>query len=34
MENIIVVLRRKPGAMTLLPNVTLRDFMAAEMLQK
>ena len=32
MGNIIVVLRRKPDAMTLLPNVNLRDFIAAEML--
>ena len=32
LENIIVVLRRKPDAMTMLPNVNLRDFIAAEML--
>ena len=34
MGNIIVVLRRKPDAMTLLvlPNVNLSDFIAAEML--
>ena len=33
MGNIIVVLRRKPDAMTLLPkNLNLRDFIAAEML--
>ena len=32
MGNIIVVLRRKPDAMTLLPNVNIRDFIAAEML--
>ena len=30
--NIIVVLRRKPDAMTLLANVNLRDFIAAEIL--
>ena len=32
MGNIIMVLRRKTDAMTLLPNVDLRDFIAAEML--
>ena len=32
MGNIIVVLRRKPDAMTVLANVNLRDFIAAEML--
>ena len=32
MGNIIVVLRRKPDAMTLLPNVNVRDFLAAEIL--
>ena len=31
-RNIIVVMRRKPDAMTLLPNVNVRDFVAAEML--
>ena len=32
--NTIVALRRKPDAMTLLPNVNSRDFIAAEMLLK
>ena len=32
MGNSIVVLRRKTDAMALLPNVNLRDFIAAEML--
>ena len=32
MGNVIVVRSRKPDAMTLLPNVNLRDFVAAEIL--
>ena len=32
MGNIVVVLRRKLDAMTLLTNVNLRDFVAAEMM--
>ena len=32
MANNVVVSRRKPDAMTLLANVNLRDFIAAEML--
>ena len=31
-RNIIVAMRRKPDAMKLLPNVKLRDFIAADML--
>ena len=34
MKNIVVVLRRKPDAMTLLPNVNSIDFIAAELLLK